>query len=60
MGQHTRPWTPEYGHWARPPTADYRCAACGFTDSAVGDAVRAFAATIHRIHTTSCLARSTN
>jgi hypothetical protein len=37
-----------------PPTADYWCGRCGFRDAASGDAVRAFVATIQRIHRAEC------
>lgn len=52
-GQHTRPWVPAAGRWVRYPTADYWCR-CGFTDSASGDAVPAFVATIRNIHRAQC------
>lgn len=52
-GTHTRPWSPEYGHWNLPPVAEFTCR-CGFRESAVGEAVRAFVATIHRIHAKTC------
>lgn len=56
-GQHTRPWVPTAGRWVRYPTADYRCGLCGFTDSASGDAVPSFVATIRRIHQIDCPAQ---
>lgn len=51
LGEHTRPWAPDYGYWIRPPAADYRCDVCGRIESASGAAVPAFVATIHRDHT---------
>jgi hypothetical protein len=38
----------------RYPTADYRCGTCGWTDSASGDAVAHFVATVHAAHQTQC------
>ncbi|MDG4535280.1 hypothetical protein [Streptomyces sp. AV19] len=38
----------------REAAADYRCAACGWTDSATGPAVPGFVATIHRTHRAAC------
>ncbi|NGO73179.1 hypothetical protein [Streptomyces boncukensis] len=32
-------WDRNTGRWLHYPTADYRCAACGWTTSASGDAV---------------------
>lgn len=52
-GQHTRPWAPDRGLWLKHPTADFRCR-CGFTDSASGDAVPTFVATIRRSHAAAC------
>lgn len=42
------------GRWVRYPAADYRCPRCGWTDSASGDAVAHFAATIRDTHHTTC------
>ena len=42
------------GHWVRYPAADYQCPRCGWTDSASGDAVRHFAATIRQAHRPHC------
>lgn len=50
MGQ----WNPRAATWLRYPTADYRCGRCGWSDSASGDAVRAFVATIHTTHRAEC------
>ncbi|MEU5838812.1 hypothetical protein ABZ820_34825 [Streptomyces diacarni] len=47
------------GHWTRYPAADYRCPRCDWTDSASGDAVPHFAATIRDTHRTTCPNRST-
>lgn len=47
----------DLGVQARYPAADYRCALCGETESASGDGVRAFVATIHRTHKAACPAR---
>jgi len=46
-------WSRAAGTWLTVPTADFRCR-CGFTDSAGGDAVPAFVATIHRVHAADC------
>ncbi|MEV4438219.1 hypothetical protein AB0K09_04240 [Streptomyces sp. NPDC049577] len=46
-------WHPRAGTWLVLPTADYRCA-CGWAESAAGDAVEAFAATVHRTHRSDC------
>lgn len=51
-------WDSRAARWLRYPTADYRCAHCGPVDSASGDDVRRFAATIHRIHQAECPART--
>lgn len=40
------------GRWVRYPAADYACF-CGFTDSASGDAVPGFTATVRRVHAAS-------
>lgn len=53
LGHHTRPWSPEHGHWNRPPTADFTCR-CGWSDSATGDAVKAFVNTVARTHQATC------
>ncbi|MGW2692402.1 hypothetical protein ACWC3Y_11130 [Streptomyces sp. NPDC001296] len=44
------------GRWIRVPTADYRCPACGETESASGDQVAHFAAHITAEHATRCTA----
>jgi hypothetical protein len=42
------------GRWVRFPAADYRCRACGFSDSASGDQVAHFAAHIEDTHRATC------
>ncbi|WP_019547618.1 MULTISPECIES: hypothetical protein [Streptomycetaceae] len=48
-----------HGRWVRYPSADYQCPHCGWTDSASGDAVPRFAATIRDTHRPHCPNRST-
>jgi hypothetical protein len=42
------------GRWLHFPSADYRCARCGWTDHASGDAVAQFVATVPALHRTHC------
>lgn len=42
------------GTWVRYPTADYRCSRCGWSDSASGDQVAHFAATVRATHRDAC------
>ncbi|MFE9645283.1 hypothetical protein ACFYO0_14440 [Streptomyces sp. NPDC006365] len=51
-------WDRRAARWLRFPTADYRCGQCGEVESASGDAVRAFVATIHRVHQAECTAHT--
>lgn len=44
--------------WIRVPNADYRCPACGETESASGDQVAHFAAHIETEHAARCSANS--
>ena len=54
LGEHTRPWAPDRGVWIRLPAADYQCGACGWIESASGDAVLAFVRAIRHTHAASC------
>lgn len=45
---------PHGGARLRYPTADYHCLLCDFTDSASGDAVPRFVATVRAQHATRC------
>lgn len=47
-------WNHRAGRWLHFPAADYRCGRCPFADSASGDAVRGFVATIPKIHRAQC------
>lgn len=49
-------WDAKHHRWIRFPTADYRCPACGETESASGDQVAHFARHIETEHATRCTA----
>lgn len=48
-------WDEKHRRWLRYPTADFSCPNCDFTDSASGDAVSRFAATIRDLHKRDCM-----